>query len=113
MASETLVLVEASIGRIGRKISKPTSLSPSSPAVIAIAAIRGRSPDSISARRASTPGTPAAFATASAISPASAPCLSSPVNRRLRKSASSSVARPKRSAKSCLRVATEPLPVAP
>jgi glutathione S-transferase len=62
--SDEFSLVEASIGRIGRKISKPTWRSPSSPSVIAIRAIRVRSPDSISARRAIAAGTPAATITA-------------------------------------------------
>ena len=109
-ASATLSAVEASIGRIGRKISRPTSRRPSSPLVSAISAVRVRSPDSISARRASRPGTPAAFATASTISPASAPCLSSPVKRRLTKSASGSVARASRSPRSSSRPAADPLP---
>ena len=87
-ASATLAAVEASIGRTGRKSSKPTSRSPSSPSPSAISAVRGRSPDSISARRVTSPETPAARATASTISPASAPCLSSPVKRRRTKSAS-------------------------
>ena len=56
IASSTVAPVEASIGRIGRKISKPTSRRPASPSVIASSAIRGRSPDSISARRAIAPG---------------------------------------------------------
>ena len=49
-------------------------------------------------------GTPAAFATASTISPASAPC-SPPVKSRLTNSASSSVARPSTSARICFRAA--------
>ena len=84
-ASPALAAVEASIGRIGRKISRPTSRSPSSPLVSASSAVCVRSPESMSARRASGPGTPAAFATASIISPASAPWRSSPVKRRLMK----------------------------
>ena len=95
-ASPALAAVEASIGKIGRKISRPTSRRPSSPLVSASSAVWVRSPESMSARRASGPGTPAAFATASIISPASAPCLSSPVKSRLMKSASGSVARPSR-----------------
>jgi hypothetical protein len=111
-ASVRVAPVDASIGRIGRKSSKPTSLSPSSPVLIAISAIRGRSPESISARRASSPATPAACATASAISPARAPCRSSPVNSRLRRFPSSSVARPSNSPSSRRRTPPEPLPVA-
>ncbi len=92
--------VEASIGRTGRKSSKPTARSPASPSASAISAVRVRSPESISARRASSAGTPAAFATASTMIPASAPCRSSPVNSRRTKSASSSVARANRSSSS-------------
>ena len=94
--SPTPPAVEASIGRIGLKSSKPTARSPSSPSVSAVSAVRVRSPESMNARRASSAGTPAAFATASTISPASAPCRSSPVKSRLTKSASSSVARARR-----------------
>jgi hypothetical protein len=112
-ASGTLVAVEASIGRIGRKSSSCTARRPSSPSVIAISAVRVRSPESIKARRASCPDTPAAFAIASIIRPASAPCLSSPVKSRLTKSVSCSVARPRSSPRICLRFAAEPLPVVP
>ena len=110
-ASAGLAAVEASIGKIGRNSSKPTSRSPSSPSVIAISAVRERSPESIRARRAITPDTPAAFAIASIISPASAPCLSPPVKSRLTKSASSSVARPSSSVRIRLRSPADPLPV--
>ena len=58
------------------------------------------------------PGTPAALATASAISPASAPWRNPPVKSRLTKSASSSVARPSNSVSIRLRSPAEPLPVA-
>ena len=111
-ASATLSAVEASIGKIGRKSSKPTSRSPSSPPLMAISAVRVRSPESISARRASSAGTPAALATASTITAASAPCRSSPVNRRLTKPASGSVARSSSPASSFLRRAPDPRPVA-
>jgi hypothetical protein len=111
-ASATLSAVEASIGKIGRKSSKPTARSPCSPSLMAISAVRVRSPESISARRASSPETPAAFATASTMIPARAPCRSSPVNRRLTKPASGSVARSSSSVRSCLRRAPDPLPVA-
>ena len=110
-ASDTSAAVEASIGRIGRKISNPTAPSPSSPCVIAISAVRVRSPESISARRVTAPETPAALATASTINPPSAPCLSPPVKSRLTKSASCSVARPRSSPSGCLRPAADPLPV--
>ncbi len=111
-ASATLSAVEASIGKIGRKSSKPTSRRPSAPSRIARSAVRVRSPESISARRASAAGTPAALATASTITPASAPCRSSPVNSRLTKPASGSVARSSSPARSSVRRAPEPLPFA-
>ena len=110
-ASATLSAVEASIGRTGRKISSPSARSPSSPWVSATSAVSVRSPDSISARRASSRETPAAFAIASTINPASAPCRSSPVNSLLTKSASCSVALPRSSPSICLRLAADPLPV--
>ena len=73
MASATLAPGEASIGRTGRNSSSPTERNPASPPEMAISDIRVRSPDSISARRATVVLTPAALATASAITPASAP----------------------------------------
>ena len=71
----------------------------------------GEIPESISARRVVSGGTPAAFATASAIKPASATCLSSPVKSRRTKSPSASPARPKSASSSSLRFDAEPLPV--
>ena len=85
----TVSAVDASIGSTGRKSSKPTSRSP----VLAVGRARA-SPSAAGRPRASargarpSPGTSAAFATASPISPASAPCRSSPVSRRRTKSAS-------------------------
>ena len=93
-ASVTFTPVEASIGRIGRKISKPTARRPASPLVMAIRAISVRSPESMSARRAISPRTPAALATASAMSPARAPWRRPPVSSPTRNAASGSVARP-------------------
>ena len=110
IASSTVAPVAASIGKIGRKISNPTPRRPASPSMSASSAIRGKSPDSISARRAIAPGTPAALATASAISPASAPWRSSPVNSRRRKLASGSVARSSSSDSSRLRAARRTAP---
>jgi hypothetical protein len=110
-ASVTLAAVEASIGKMGRNSSNPTSRRPSSPADIAISAVRDRSPESMSARRASTAETPDALATASTIRPASAPCRSPPVKSRFTKSASVSVARPSSSPRISLRAAADPLPV--
>ena len=111
-ASATVAPVDASMGRMGRKISKPTALSPSSPPVMAIRAISVRSPESMSARRAIAPGTAAALATASAMTPARAPCRRPPVSRPTRKVASGSVARPSSASRSSRRRAADPVPVA-
>ncbi len=111
-AFSTLSAVEASIGRTGWKMRKPTPRRPSSPSASASWAVPGRSPDSMSARRASSPGTPAAFAIASAISPASAPWRSSPVKSRRMKLASASVARSSSEPRISRRRAAEPGPVA-
>ena len=62
------------------------------------------------ARRTSATGTAAARATASVITPSSAPCLSSPDSRPYRNCCSSAVARPKSSLTSALRAAADPLP---
>ena len=67
-------------------------------------------PLSMTARRTSAPGTPAAFATASVITPSSAPCRSSPESSRTRNSCSGAVAAANSSATSRLRSAVEPLP---
>ena len=93
----------ASAGSAGRARSRP-SRRPSSPlAERDLRRAREVAREHERAPRERRPGTPAAFATASTISPASAPCRSSPVKSRRRKSASSSVARPSSSASSCLR----------
>ena len=110
-ASVTLAPVEASIGWIGRNSSNPTAFSPASPPVIAIRAISVRSPESMSARRAISPRTLAALATASAISPARAPWRRPPVSRATRNLASASVARPISPWSSSRRRLADPLPV--
>ena len=81
---------------------EPDLAQPAPPRRGDLGRVRVRSPESISARRAISPA-PAAFATASAITPPKAPWRSSPVTSRLRKSASGSVARPSSSARICLR----------
>ena len=58
-------------------------------------------------------GCSAAVATASVITPASAPCRSSPVSSRRTKSTSGSVAREKRSVSSAWRAACDPAPAVP
>ena len=64
----------------------------------------------MAARRISPAGMPAACATASAITPSSAPCRSSPRNSPARSRCSGSVARSKRAASSARRAACEPTP---
>ena len=68
--------------------------SPAAPSPSAASATTPRSPASITARRTSAAGNPAALATASTITPSSAPWRSSPTSSRTRKSCSPSVARP-------------------
>src|SRR5207253_189160 len=81
----------------GRSTCRPMAARAASPPVRAATAARGRSPASITARRTAVAGTPAALATASAITPSSAPWRSSPSSRRRTNSASAAVARPRRS----------------
>ena len=90
--------VDASIGRTGRPTSSATAARPGSPSANAIRAAAARSPQSIAARRTAAGRTFAARATASLITPASAPWRSSPTSRRARKSASAAVARAKNEA---------------
>ena len=101
----------ASIGPIGAQRCQPEAREP-------VAALAHRdlcdrrrgSPASIAARRTSATGTPAAFATASAITPSSAPCRSSPRNSPTSRRCSGSVARAKSAASSSRRAAWEPWP---
>ena len=97
-------------GRSGAAGSAGTRASPSPPSRIATSATEARSPASIAARRTSAAGTPAAFATASAMTPSSAPCRSSPRNKPTRRRCSGSVARAKSAASSSRRAPWEPLP---
>ena len=62
------------------------------------------------ARRTSATGTEAARATASVMTPSSAPWRSSPESRPTRNRCSSSVARPNSSPTSALRAAADPFP---
>ena len=77
-ASSRLVALAASIGRTGRPTSRPNAASASLPPASAAAATAPSEPRSIIARRTSATGTDAARATASVITPSSAPCRSSP-----------------------------------
>ena len=109
-AADTSSAVWASIGVIGCSGVSRKPPSPSTPSRIAAAATLGRSPASIAARRTAAAGTPAAFATASAITPSSAPCRSSPRNSPTSRRRSGSVARERRPSSSLRRAACEPGP---
>ena len=88
---------DASIGCTARPGTMPTAARASTPPVSAACAVRPRSPASMWARRTAAIGTPAAFATASTITPSSAPWRSSPPNIFHSRSCSGSVARAKTS----------------
>ena len=73
-------------------------------------ATAGRSPRSSSARRTAASGSPAAFATASVITPACAPWRSSPTSSAPRNACSAAVARPNSASSWRRRSACEPAP---
>ena len=100
----------ASIGRTGRPTSRPNAASAALPPLSAAAATTPSEPRSIMARRTSATGTSAARATASVMTPSSAPWRSSPESRPTRNRCSSAVARPNSSPTSALRAAAEPFP---
>ena len=81
MAWPTSGALEASIGRTGRPGRSVNAASASSPPPSAAAATGSVDPANIDARRTVAAGSPAATATASSISPSSAPWRSSPVTR--------------------------------
>jgi hypothetical protein len=110
-ASAIELALAASIGRTGRPTSSPNSASAAPPPASAAAATAPSEPRSIIARRTSATGTDAARATASVITPSSAPCRSSPESNPTRKRCSSAVARPNSSPTSALRAAAEPFPL--
>ena len=112
-AAATSGAVPASMGCTGRRTSRPISSRPGAPRVSATIAVRPRSPLNMAARRTRARGTDAALATASAITPSSAPWRSSPRRRRLRNWPSGSVAAANRAPSSAWRWATEPAPVIP
>ena len=105
-----LAALDASIGRTGRPTSSPNARSASLPPVSAAAATAPSEPRSIMARRISATGTEAARATASVMTPSSAPWRSSPESRPKRNRCSSSVARPNSSLTRALRAAADPFP---
>ena len=72
-ASSIVAALEASIGPIGRPTCSPNFPSPALPSARAVSATAPMEPDSIRARRTAAPGTWAARAIASAITPSSAP----------------------------------------
>ena len=109
-ASSIVGALAASIGRTGRPTSRPKAASAPLPPDSAAAATAPSEPRSIMARRTSATGTEAARATASVITPSSAPWRSSPDSRPTRNRCSSRVARPNSSPTSALRAAVEPFP---
>jgi hypothetical protein len=109
-ASAMLEALAASIGRTGRPTSRPKACRASRPPASAPAATAPSEPRIIIARRTSATGTEAARATASVITPSSAPCRSSPESRPYRNCCSVSVARPNNSLTSAFRAAVDPLP---
>ena len=72
----------ASIGRTGRKSASWNGASPRSPSDSTATAIGSRSPANIAARRIRSTGMPLARATASSMTPPSAPCRTSPSSTR-------------------------------
>src|ERR1041385_2702201 len=104
-ASSTLSAVFASMGLMGRNNSL---FRPPTPPLAPFP----KSPASISARRTSAAGSSRALASASIMIPSSAPCRSSPVNRRNRKSCSSLVALPNSSLRSRCFSPADPFPAA-
>ncbi len=101
----------ASMGFSGWKTWRPKEARASVPPVSAAHAARGSDPLSMAARRTCAAAVAAAFATASVITPSSAPCRSSPASSRTRKYCSPAVARRRSSPIRRLRSAAAPLPV--
>ncbi len=100
----------ASIGWSGWPTRRRSAASPGSPSVRAIVATAPRSPRSMSPRRTEASLTSAAFATASVITPASAPWRRSPASSRTRNRCSASLVRAMRSPSRRRRSATDPGP---
>ncbi len=111
IASSMVAPGEASMGRMGRPTTSPTASSVCSPPEMASAAVRARSPDSITARRTTAASTPDAAAIASVITPSSAPWRSSPVMSPIRNSCSDAVAAPSSAPSASFRRCAEPAPV--
>ena len=102
--------VEASMGRSGRKIVRPTASSPGRPSTRAMPAVSVRSPISMRARRTAAGDTLAARATASTTTPSLAPWRNSPTSSRRTKSASAAVARLSKPSSRSRRRWTDPAP---
>ena len=107
----------ASAGPAGRARSRPRAGRPRPPVSAMLGGAREVAGQHERAPRERRPARSAAFAIASTISPASAPCRSSPVNSRLTKSASSAVARDRSSSEQlpapCRRAASRRAPGSP
>ena len=110
-ASRLSSTVCASMGFKGRNNRMVIRASPGRPSVSAALATARRSPDTISARRISPIGSSAACATASTISPSTAPWRNSRSTARCRNSCSSFVARAKSSPIRRARSVVEPAPL--
>ena len=98
------------MGWIGRSSVSRNSSSPVAPSASAFVATAVRSPASMTARRTSATGISDALATASTMTPSSAPCRSPPSSRPVRNRCSCSVARENSVASSSRRFACEPGP---
>ncbi len=109
-AAATSAAGDASIGCTARPGTIPTAPSASTPPVSAAVAVTPRSPANMWARRTAAIGTSAALATASTITPSSAPCRSSPLNTFHSRRCSGSVALAKTSVSSARRAALTPAP---
>ncbi len=110
MASSIVASLLASMGLSGLPTCRPNRASASLPPPSAACAVTASDPLSITARRTSAPGTPDALATASVITPSSAPWRSSPESKRTRNRCSSAVAAPNSSPTCRLRSAADPFP---
>src|SRR3954469_18573512 len=100
----------AGIGRTGRPIWSRTSSRAATPPASATAAVSGRLPESMKARRTSVTGTSTAVATASRTTPSRAPWRSSPVSSRTRNRCSSAVAAENSRPRAPFRLAADPGP---
>ena len=110
MASPSEAPGDASIGLSGRPTWSRKCSSPASPSRSAASATTRGSPQSMVARSTAVRGMPVAAATASAITPASAPWRRSPATSPRRKACSGAVAWANRAVTASRRAACEPAP---